>query len=274
MTKIPPPTPHLGYSKTCYPLYSFAVQVKKKKDDSIKPSSVRSSWEVGRIILKRADSTLVWTMFNREFPCEPWECHYSYKTDKPTKKIVQSDFKWVFSWSFSEAQIRWNKQGLSANTTKNNLINNRDKIHICSWRGRSLSQCFFPRLKKSQATQARWRKDCVMSMNGLWRKHLCGIVHCLHFLSEPCKWGSSIWIFLAIVINKSIMAAWCAVLQVISKNKAKRMNKEENKPNQAFNIDCWAFLLCNKMGTSTSFRIAFPQNYNCFVLLNCWNLMV
>lgn len=133
---------------------------------------MRSSWEVGRIILKRADSTLVWTMFSREFPCEPWECHYSYKTDKPTKKIVQSDFKWVFSLSFSEAQIRWNKQGLSANTTKNNLINNRDKIHIYSWRGRSLSQCFFPRLKKSQATQARWRKDCVMSINGLWRKHL------------------------------------------------------------------------------------------------------
>ena len=30
MTKIPP-RPILGYSKTCYPLNSFAVQVKKKK---------------------------------------------------------------------------------------------------------------------------------------------------------------------------------------------------------------------------------------------------
>ena len=129
MTKIPP-RPILGYSKTCYPINSFAVQVEKKKT----PWSVRSSWEVGRIILKRTDYiaafTLVWTMFNREFPCKPWECHYSYKTDKPTKKIVQSDFKWVFALSFTEAQIRWNKQGLSANTTKNNLINNRQNPHL------------------------------------------------------------------------------------------------------------------------------------------------
>lgn len=39
-------------------------------------------------------------MFNREFACEPWECHFSYKTDKQTKKIVQSNFKWAFSLSF------------------------------------------------------------------------------------------------------------------------------------------------------------------------------
>lgn len=79
---------------------------------------------------------------------------------------------------------------------------------------------------------------------------------------------------LAMSINTSIMAALRSVLQVISKNKTKRMNKEENNHNITFNMDCWTFLLCNKMSTSTPFKIAFPQNYNCFVLLNCWNLMV
>lgn len=197
MTKIPP-LPVWDTVKHVTHLIRLLSKLKKKKD-SIKPSSVRSSWEVGRIILIRADSiaafTLVWTMFNREFPFEPWECHYSYKTDKPTKKIVQSDFKWVFSLSFSEAQIRWNKQGLSANTTKNNLINNRDKIHICIWRGGSLSQCFFQDLKSLKPP----RQGEGRTVSSLWMVYeesiLFGIVHCLHFLSEPCKWGSSIWIF-------------------------------------------------------------------------------
>ena len=83
------------------------------------------------------------------------------------------------------------KQGLSANTTKNNLINNRDKIHICIWRGRSLSECFFQDLNSLKPP----RQGEGRTVSSLWMVYeesiLFGIVHCLHFLSEPCKGGSS-----------------------------------------------------------------------------------
>lgn len=130
--------------------------------------------------------------------------------------------------------------------------------------------------KRLKPTRQKWRKDC----------HLCGRVMGkasyleLSLLSSPILRTfqmSFLYLnFLAMSITTSIMAALHSVLQVISKNKPKneRIKKEENKHNLPFNMDYWAFLLCNKMSTSTPFKIAFPQNYNCFVLLNCWNLMV
>lgn len=55
-------------------------------------------------------------MFNRELPWEPGECHFSYKTDSQTKKILQSNLKWALN--FNEVQTLGNKKGMSANTTK------------------------------------------------------------------------------------------------------------------------------------------------------------
>lgn len=64
------------------------------------------------------------------------------------------------------------------------------------------------------------------------------------------------------------MTAQSTLLQVISKTqtKPKKVNKE-NKHNLVYDMDLWAILLCNKIGASTPFKMAFRQDYNCFVFI-------
>ena len=76
--------------------------------------------------------------------------------------MLQSNFKCVISLNFSEVQIKRNK-GMSANTTKKNLIKNSDKINICIWKGWVFSQFLFQRLKRSQANQTKVEPRTVPS---------------------------------------------------------------------------------------------------------------
>ena len=59
------------------------------------------------------------------------------------------------------------------------------------------------------------------------------------------------------------------LLQVISKktNKTPKKVNEENKYNLVYDMDLWAILLCHKICASTPFKMAFRQDYNCFVFI-------
>lgn len=145
-----------------------------------------------------------------------------------------------FPLIFGEIQIWGNKKRHECKHNKNFLkINNSDKIHIRTWRGQDLLQFRFKDSKPSQAIQAKVEQGLC---------HLCGwfIGKAAHLGLSPLSslplrtfQVSSLYLnSLAVSVNTSIMAALHSILQVISKIKTKRMNKEENNHNITFNMDC------------------------------------
>lgn len=117
-----------------------------------------------------------------------------------------------FSLIFNEIQIWGNKKRFECKHNRNlKKISNSDKIHICTWRGQDLLQFRLKDSKPSQAIQQKWSKASCLRLSPL------------SSLSLRTFQVSSLYLnSLAVNVNTSIMAALRSILQVISKNKAKK----------------------------------------------------
>lgn len=144
-----------------------------------------------------------------------------------------------FSLIFSEIQIWGTKKGMSANTTEFfKKINKSDEIHTHTWRGQDPLQFRFKDSKPSQASQAKVEQGlCHLYGWFIGKAAYLGLsplssLPLRTFQASPLYLNS-----LAVSVSTSIMAALRSILQVICKNKTKRMNKEENNHNITFNMD-------------------------------------